>query len=414
MADEPHKLARERWRYQFSLRTLLVLMVVVATVTVYITNHFREKELDARFGQFIDAIRGGDVIEVDRILTLDPRLAHLDSYRRTFVSHPPLLMAVLRPNNTAVVERILKENPDVNQRAWNGETALHLAIRHQSVELVKRFIKLGADLKAIDNNRMMPIHYSVRGDLNGMVTKLLLESGADPDARGGTERHTSMQMAVFWGRDAAVKQLLAAGVDINQRDENGRTPLHLAVDRHSDRMARFLVAHGADLTARDNDGLIPGVENDGTHWDEAAFIWWEEIVRLLDRGEEAELEAMFRSAPEAIEFRCDWFDTLLHRAVQQRRLDAVDFLLARGMDANVRGRDGATPLHLAVLWRCDPKVLKTLIAHGADVNLTCGDRTAKDLAKDWLQKSPSELHEQYVQILTAGGEGSEVESRPGD
>lgn len=56
---------------------------------------------------------------------------------------------------------------------------------------------------------------------------------------------------------AAVKALLTRGVDVNVRDENGRTPLMAAVQKNNLELATLLMQHGADLNIRDNTMLTP-------------------------------------------------------------------------------------------------------------------------------------------------------------
>jgi ankyrin repeat protein len=56
------------------------------------------------------------------------------------------------------------------------------------------------------------------------------------------------------GNIEAVKQHLAAGTDVNVKDEVGDTPLHYAATKA---VAELLIAKGADLNAKNILGLSP-------------------------------------------------------------------------------------------------------------------------------------------------------------
>ena len=95
-----------------------------------------------------------------------------------------------------------------------------------------------------------PLHSAVADDA-GEVTKdlvrMLLDAGADPNARSSTDG-TPMHTAAFTGNVPVLEMLLAAGGDANARDRKDRTPLDHARERsHAEAAA---VLHDAVLGKR--------------------------------------------------------------------------------------------------------------------------------------------------------------------
>lgn len=92
---------------------------------------------------------------------------------------------------------------------------------------------------------------------------MLLAAGAD--VNGLHEGHTPLHWALVdigTGEDpsrwlAYQAWLLKHGADVNQRDKNGRTPLHIAAMFHDLTVARALIAAGADASAMDAEGCLP-------------------------------------------------------------------------------------------------------------------------------------------------------------
>mmetsp|Transcript_82360 Transcript_82360/g.236648 ORF Transcript_82360/g.236648 Transcript_82360/m.236648 type:complete len:207 (+) Transcript_82360:107-727(+) len=72
----------------------------------------------------------------------------------------------------------------------------------------------------------------------------------------------SMNLAADWGLHGAVatgnvhsvRELLQAGLDINEEDEFGSTPLHRAAWQEDTEIATLLLDHCADVCARRHDG----------------------------------------------------------------------------------------------------------------------------------------------------------------
>ena len=72
------------------------------------------------------------------------------------------------------------------------------------------------------------------------------------------------------GNIEAVKQHLAAGTDVNAKDEDGWTPLHSAATKE---ITELLIAKGADVNAKADGG--------GTPLQQAAIYGRKEIADLL-------------------------------------------------------------------------------------------------------------------------------------
>ncbi len=67
----------------------------------------------------------------------------------------------------------------------------------------------------------------------------------------------SIHQAAKDGNIEAVKQHLAAGTDVNAKDDIRQTPLHWAVGEGHKEVAELLIAEGADVNAKDVDVTTP-------------------------------------------------------------------------------------------------------------------------------------------------------------
>jgi ankyrin repeat protein len=125
-----------------------------------------------------------------------------------------------------VVQSLLDEGADVNQRGANHETALHDASWNRKLEVAKLLIKYGADVNCRSKIGWTPLHVtSSKGHCE--IVELLLDHGADLNTKQ-QEHWTPLHLASWLGRLEVVKLLLERGADIHARDIEGRTPYALA------------------------------------------------------------------------------------------------------------------------------------------------------------------------------------------
>ncbi|PTB37383.1 hypothetical protein M441DRAFT_112040, partial [Trichoderma asperellum CBS 433.97] len=117
--------------------------------------------------------------------------------------------------------------------------------------------------------------------------------------------------------------------DSNARANDGRTPLHTAVDYGHEEVIRNLVRHGAELDAKDEDGQTP------LHIAAMKRPFPPPILQLLlDAGADAK---------EKMEGDI----TLAHITALNGSPNSLRLLLQRGADTNAADMLGRTPLHLA-------------------------------------------------------------------
>jgi ankyrin repeat protein len=111
----------------------------------------------------------------------------------------------------------------------------------------------------------------------------LIDAGEPADART-PDGYTPLQLAAFFGAPAAVDELLARGADPRAVADNPMRiqPLHAAVSGRHHGIAARLIAAGADLDARQQDGYTPllGAAGNG----DAALV-----RLLLDAGADPDL-----------------------------------------------------------------------------------------------------------------------------
>lgn len=134
------------------------------------------------------------------------------------------------------------------------QTFLHWASYAGHVEVVKRLLKIGANVNALDKNGFTPLHSAVsseRTDAHLHVCNLLLQHGACPNA--STSNGTSALHYLSrhpWSQTlcTSIELLIQRGGDVNLTEwEHGETALHQAALRGSPKTVELLLKLGADI-----------------------------------------------------------------------------------------------------------------------------------------------------------------------
>lgn len=102
---------------------------------------------------------------------------------------------------------------------------------------------------------------------------LLLASWRMAVRKARTRDEKALIVAASNDDDDAMGDLLARGVSVNCKDDDGYTPLHWAAERGNVKKVWLLLRSGASLTAKDKFGDTPG--------DDAADEKRESVVALL-------------------------------------------------------------------------------------------------------------------------------------
>lgn len=147
---------------------------------------------------------------------------------------------------------LLDRGANVNSTGNTGLTPLHEAADMGRVDVARLLIERGANVDARDNfYGRTPLLVTPYLD----ITKLLIESGADVDVQDRKYGNSALHGAgPSHTGDLTLLNLLLEHIDVDVRNNKGRTPLHEA---KLNVVARRLLQEGADVNARDEKGNTP-------------------------------------------------------------------------------------------------------------------------------------------------------------
>jgi hypothetical protein len=188
------------------------------------------------------AIERGDLVAVVALLAADPAAA-----RQRHPSGPGPLLYALYQGQPAIARTIAgRTEPDLAEAA-----ALDLTDR------VAGALDAGADPDGRTADGFTPLHLAAFFGAPGSAA-LLIDRGADIDAVADNPMRIQPLHAATAGRHREIAlRLIAAGAQLDGRQQHGWTPLLAAADHGDAELVEALLAAGADPTAGNDDGLTP-------------------------------------------------------------------------------------------------------------------------------------------------------------
>ena len=165
---------------------------------------------------------------------------------------PPPLPVVLDILQKGKSIKGLSDTKDEDQEY----SVLHHAAFRGHFGICKILINDGCNIIAVDKFKKTAAHLAIQGGYDEIVAYML--ERVHPLNFPRQAKLTLVQLASSYGRPNVLNILAARGANINERNEIGETPLHLATKNNRLESVKMLVNLGADLNAQiDKVGHTP-------------------------------------------------------------------------------------------------------------------------------------------------------------
>lgn len=292
------------------------------------------------------------------------------------------LYSAIRKSEALTANIMLKNGVDLFFNNHHNDSQLHIAARNTDHSIIDFLIDRGVYIDSHGSNGSRPIDVALH-EGNCDTAEYFIKKGANVRGKNGMNR-TILHSAVIGSCDKFLKHIAVHIDNIDPKDQNMQTPLHLAVALGRIEISETLIMLGADVNSVDRYNSTPfqiAVVNRD----------WNLVSSFLKR-----------------DVKLDWTDadkrTLLHLATLENKEDVVKYLTEQmRVNINVQDVDGRIPLHLAAEkgWT---GIMSYLIDERAAKNIDYRDNEGKTP----LHLSVIEGHESAVAYLLDNGADPEA------
>lgn len=240
---------------------------------------------------------------------------------------------------------------------------------------------LGLKPNIVEKNGSTPLHRLAFGTKDAAIIELFLNAGADVNQ--ADEKGNTPFLNAAARNQLSIVQLLAKNVkDVNAANKSGETALMLAAHSNKADVVEFLISKGADINAQDTAGNT------------AAYFLADSYNKRNAKAFDAKL-ALLKSKGLKFNSVQGEGNTLYHVAAKKNNLELLKKVSVFNIDVNAKNDEGLTALHVAAMKAENDKLLKFLLAKGADAKSTTDfEETVYDLASEneLLQKENTSLN----------------------
>ncbi|WP_431106861.1 ankyrin repeat domain-containing protein [Winogradskyella poriferorum] len=275
---------------------------------------------------------------------------------------------VARTGNTDLMNKLIKKGLKGTDQAFIF-AAYGTRGKANTIATYEYLVAAGLNPNVADKEGLTPLHVLAARSKDIKVITYLIKKGLDVNAKD-SEGNTPFTNAASRNNLSIVELLFQDVTDVNQGNNKGATALALAVKYNNADVVGFLANNKANFKFKDKEG------NNLTYYLFEGYS---------PRNEEQffkKLEVLKENGVD-ITTTQENGNTLYHLATEKQSLKLLELAAKQDININAKNNDGNTALHIAAMKAKDDKILKFLIAQGADVKATTEfDESVYDLASE--------------------------------
>lgn len=328
----------------------------------------------------------------------DVDIDYRDEFNRSF------LHLVVEENLLESIKWLVSKKLNINSIDSNGDTPLIYAARVGAVQSVRLLLKLNADADILNNNGRLAIQEAVKN--NQKDTYSLLKDSTTKIFNKDDDGHSLIYDAIdsqniilvkdilklkknkidkkvfFYPptyTDANILRFISENLDLNTKDEQGRTPLFYLVKNGAlnTESFQFAIEQGADINHIDDNGNN---------------VLLELINEILETPPEKkeQIKNLISMIPWLIEEEVDYNlcntngDNALMLATKKKHFKVVESLLEFDVDPNYINNKNETALAFAAMkGKSNIDIVSLLLDYGARPNI--GDEAGKTVIEKLIE-----------------------------
>lgn len=275
--------------------------------------------------------------------------------------------------NTAFLNELIKAGIDPKANAKDGGNAFIPATQGSrfhtnNLEFFNYLEKLGINPNTATESGQNPLHNLARSK-DGAVIDYFISKGVDVNQQNA-DGNTPLMLAAYGQQDLELfNKFFEKGKNFNQKNKEGQTALTQAIMGNSTKVGLLLIGGGASGNLKDKDG------NNMSYY---LITYYKNKQEYSDK-----LKMLFTFGFSHNQLQANQ-NTLFHIAVRAKNAEVIkELALDKKIDINALNSDGLSPLHLAASSDEDGSLLKLLIDLGADKTAaTEFGETAYELASE--------------------------------
>ena len=148
-------------------------------------------------------------------------------------------------------KQVTREGVEVDPAQFFG------AVRQNKLDRVMEYVRAGFDLGSYNLQGDTALHIAARAGSNEMVEFLLVNGASATQGKKDRPEATALEDAVNFGKVDVVETLVRHGGYVPGNMVDGRTLLHRAVEKGKTRMVEAMIRAGADANERTPNGSTP-------------------------------------------------------------------------------------------------------------------------------------------------------------
>ncbi|CAO2611386.1 Unconventional myosin-XVI [Lemmus lemmus] len=163
-----------------------------------------------------------------------------------------LLHLCARYDNVFIAEVLIDRGVNVNHQDEDFWTPMHIACACDNPDIVLLLVLAGANVLLQDVNGNIPLDYAVEGtESSAILLAYLDENGVDLDSLRQIKLQRPTRMLT------EVRHFLSSGGDVNEKNEDGVTLLHMACASGYKEVVVLILESGGDLNQADDGYWTP-------------------------------------------------------------------------------------------------------------------------------------------------------------